>query len=84
MPSTHLCLHYHAVFSTHNREPWLGADWRDSLHAYMGGIIRDVKGFPIIVGGVADHAHCLFGLKATHTLAERSAGDQTRIVAMGS
>jgi len=40
MPATHLCLHYHVVFSTRNREPWLSLDWRESLHAYMDGIIR--------------------------------------------
>jgi len=70
MPATHLSLHYHVVFSTRNREPWLSVDWRESLYAYIGGIIRDLKGVPLIVGGIADHVHSLLGLKATHALAD--------------
>ena len=70
MPVTHLSLYYHAVFSTHAREPWLAADWRPSLHAYIGGIVADLGGVPLIVGGIADHVHLLMRLKATHTLAD--------------
>jgi hypothetical protein len=38
MPSTHTSLHYHAVFSTKNREPWISPSSRSKLHAYLGGI----------------------------------------------
>ena len=31
MPSTHLSLNYHIVFSTKNREPILAASWRAEL-----------------------------------------------------
>ena len=44
--------------------------WRDQLHAYIGGIIRDMGAVPAAVGGPGDHAHVLVRLKATHTLAE--------------
>src|SRR5438876_2316312 len=42
MPSTHLSFNYHSVFSTKNREPILPASWRAELHAYLGGILRDL------------------------------------------
>jgi len=42
--------------------------WMDDLHAYLGGIVRELNGFPQCVGGVEDHVHLLVGLKATHTL----------------
>ena len=38
MPSTHTSLHYHLIFSTKERLPIVGAQWRDRLHAYIGGI----------------------------------------------
>ena len=70
MPSTHLSLNYHIVFSTKNREPILAASRRAELHAYLGGILRDLGGVAQEVGGVADHVHFLAALKATHCLAD--------------
>jgi REP-associated tyrosine transposase len=45
-------------------------DWRDRLHAYLGGIVRDLGGFPEAVGGVEDHVHLLVGLRANQLLSE--------------
>jgi REP element-mobilizing transposase RayT len=59
MPSTHLSLHYHLVFSTKDRIAYIHRDWRDRLHAYMGGIVRDLGGVPESIGGVEDHVHML-------------------------
>jgi putative transposase len=70
MASTHLSLHYHVVFSTKNREPFIHADWRGNLHAYLGGIIRNLNGVAEAVGGPNDHVHLLLGLRATHCLAD--------------
>ena len=68
MPSTHLSLHYHLVFSTKDRLPMITSDWENSLHAYLGGITRELKGVPLAIGGVEDHVHLLVGLRATHRL----------------
>lgn len=70
MPSTHLSLHYHFVFSTKNREPWLSPSHRDRVHEYVGGIIRGLNGIPYAVGGTADHLHLFAGLRAVHSLAD--------------
>jgi len=70
MPSTHLSLNYHIVFSTRNREPWIGESWRDELHAFLGGCLRQANGVALEVGGTADHVHLLAGLRATHSLAD--------------
>ena len=70
MPSTHLSLHFHVVFSTKSREPLIAAEWRDRLHAYLGGIARSAGTVPEAVGGVADHVHLLLGLPATARLAD--------------
>ena len=70
MASTHLSLHYHLVFSTKGRAPIIGAAWRERLHAYLGGVVRNVEGVPEAIGGVADHVHLLIGLRATVRLAD--------------
>ena len=70
MPSTHVSLHYHVVFSTKNRLPLIAADWRESLHADLGGCLRGLGGVALQVGGVADHVHLLIGLKAVHAPAD--------------
>ena len=70
MSSTYLSLHYHLVFSTKNRESFIAPSWRARLHEYFGGTAAGLGGFPQGIGGVADHAHLLVGLKATHTLAD--------------
>jgi putative transposase len=70
MPSTHLSLHYHVVFSTKDRTRIIRPEWIDRLHGYVGGILADLKGVAETVGGVDDHIHVLIGLRATHCLAD--------------
>jgi REP element-mobilizing transposase RayT len=70
MSSTYLSLHYHLIFSTKDRRPFIAPAWCERLHEYLGGTIRGLDGFPEGVGGIADHVHLLVGLKATHCLAD--------------
>ena len=70
MPSTHLSLHFHIVFSTKDRQPFIADTWRARLHEYLGGLIRAADGIPEAIGGTTDHVHLLVGLKATHVLSE--------------
>jgi REP element-mobilizing transposase RayT len=70
MASTYLNLHYHLVFSTKNRSPFIKDEWIAELHKYLGGAVSGLGGFPQGIGGVADHVHLLVGLKATHCLAD--------------
>ena len=70
MPSTHLSLHVHVVFSTKERRSFIADDWRQDLHAYLGGCVKTINGIPLAIGGVADHVHLLLGMRATHCLAD--------------
>jgi REP element-mobilizing transposase RayT len=70
MPSTHLSLHYHLIFSTKDRRRLIADAWRDRLHAYLGGTVRACGGVAESVGGIDDHVHLLIGLRATHCLAD--------------
>ena len=70
MGSTFLSLHYHIVFSTKDRRPFLRDSWRARMHEYLGGTVRGLGGIPEAIDGVADHVHLLVGLRATHCLAD--------------
>jgi REP element-mobilizing transposase RayT len=70
MASTFLSLHYHIVFSTKERRPFIREPWRANFHEYLGGTIRGLGGIPEIIGDVENHVHLLVGLKATHCLAD--------------
>ena len=61
MPQSLINLLTHLIFSTANRAPFLrDAKLRAELHSYLGGVIRQHGGNPIITGGVADHVHLLY------------------------
>jgi putative transposase len=70
MPSTLFSLHFHIVFSTKERRRVIADPWRNELHAYIGGIMKDMNAVPEAVGGPGDHAHALVSLRATHSIAE--------------
>lgn len=53
-------LHVHVVFSTKHREPVLRDDIRPALHAYLGGILRDLGSPAVEINTEPDHAHVLF------------------------
>ena len=64
MAHTYTCLHYHCVFSTLGRRNLIHADLAPRLHAYIGGIVKNIKGLPVKIGGEAEHVHLLIGLPA--------------------
>ena len=65
MPSTHQQLLYHVVFSTKNRKPYLAnEDRRERVFAYMAGVVNNLDGFALEIGGWVDHAHLLVRIPA--------------------
>jgi REP element-mobilizing transposase RayT len=68
MPSTHLTLTVHLVFSTKERRRLILPEWRPRLHAYLGGIVKGMDAVPLAIGGVEDHAHVLASLRSRHRL----------------
>ena len=60
----------HLVFSTHERRPLIKPEFRDDLFAYLGGIIRQMNGTALIVGGTTDHIHMLVRIRPAHSPAE--------------
>ncbi|MEZ5345975.1 MAG: IS200/IS605 family transposase [Pyrinomonadaceae bacterium] len=68
MPSSHISSNFHIVFSTKERRPLIGDDWRERLHPYLGGIVNGMEGVPLAIGGTSDHVHLLVSLKSKHRL----------------
>ena len=68
MGSSYVSLHYHLVFSTKERHPFIGSGWRPHLHQYLGGTVRGLRAEPRSIGGVEDHVHLLVSLDANHRI----------------
>jgi putative transposase len=49
----------HLVFSTKHRQPFITAPVESDLHAYLGGICKNVECKPVKIGGYTDHVHIL-------------------------
>lgn len=65
MANTYTCLHYHVVYSTKNRRPWISQDIEERVWAYLGGIAREKNMVAVQVGGIEDHVHLALGLRPT-------------------
>jgi REP element-mobilizing transposase RayT len=60
----------HIVFSTKNREPWLDANARPRMHAYLATTCRNLGAEFVHVGGMADHVHIVTALPRTLSQAQ--------------
>jgi putative transposase len=58
----------HLVYSTKQRQPWIGKLHRDGFFAYQAGIHKEWDSPALVIGGVEDHVHTLFALSKNHPL----------------
>ncbi len=70
MPQSLAKLYVHLIFSTKAREMLLLDDDRANLHAYIGGILRDLDSPLVEINSEPDHIHLLFVLSRTHSLSD--------------
>ena len=70
MAHTYTNLLIHALFSTKDRQPLIHTEMKSDLYAYMGGIITNLRGKPVLINGPNDHVHLLFVLPASLSLAD--------------
>jgi|GEM_PF-138864 len=59
MAHTHTNLIYHVVFSTQGLLPLIKTECKQELFAYMGALIKEMRGKPILINGMTDHVHIL-------------------------
>ena len=62
MSHTYTKLLTHIIFSTKHRFPFIDPELGSRLFPYMGGIIRKLEGWPILINGIPDHVHILASL----------------------
>ena len=60
----------HMIFSTKLREPLIAPGIRSELFAYLGGILRELRGTAIIIDGTCDHVHLLIRIRPALSIAE--------------
>ena len=70
MAGKHISLLGHFIWSIAGREPWISEDWREPLHAYLGGIARNKNTKLLAAGGMHDHIHLYASLPTTITIAD--------------
>ena len=70
MAQTFTNLLTHIIFSTKDRVSSIRPELQSDLHAYVGGIMRNLEGQAPIVNGVADHVHLLVWLRPAVAIAE--------------
>ena len=68
MPNTYTQIHIHAVFSVQNRISLISDLWKDHLYKYITGIVQNNDHKLLIINGMPDHIHILFGFRPTQSL----------------
>lgn len=62
MANTYSQINIHCVFAVKGRENIITKNFREELHRYMSGILKNDGVFPLAVGGWNDHVHVFFEL----------------------
>ena len=60
----------HIIFSTKDRMPFIDAEVKPELLAYLGGMVREVNGKAYAINGTTDHIHLLVSLPPTIALSD--------------
>ncbi len=75
MVDTYSQLNVHCIFAVQDRANFITKDFRDDLHMYISGILRQDGSYPLAVNGWMDHVHVFFELPVTMRVS-----DQMRMV----
>lgn len=70
MGNTYTQLHIHTVFAVENRLSLIGQAWDTRLYEYIAGIIRSNNHKTLIVNGMPDHVHAVFGLRPNQSISD--------------
>ena len=67
---TYTKLSYHVVFSTKYRRRTISGEFQTRLYEYIGGIVRNLNGSLLEIGGVEDHLHLLVNLTPAKSVSD--------------
>jgi REP element-mobilizing transposase RayT len=63
-------IHIQTVFAVENRQSLIKPDFKEDLHKYITGIVRNQDQKLIAIDSMPDHLHILIGLKPAMALAD--------------
>ena len=70
MAKTYTQIHIQFVFAVKFRSAIIHSSWREELHKYIAGIIRE-KGHKLLaIYAMPDHIHIFIGMRPTESIAE--------------
>ena len=70
MANTYTALHYHIVFSTKDREPWITPAIENRVWTYLAGIATQQGMAARTIGGLDDHIHLVIDIPPTLVLSK--------------
>jgi REP element-mobilizing transposase RayT len=70
MANTYTQISIHAIFAVKHRENFITKEWRDRLHSYISGVLKNEDTTSLSVGGWLDHVHVFFGMPPTKNISD--------------
>jgi len=70
MANTYTQIYIHVVFAIQGRQNLIPKMYKEELHKYIAGIIRNKKQKLIAINSMPDHAHIFIGLKPNIALSD--------------
>ena len=70
MANTYTKLNIHIVFHVKSTGVCIKYEDLPKIFAYIGGVIRNIGGYPITVGGIENHIHILATMPKTMSVSE--------------
>ena len=70
MANTFTSLHYHVIFSTKHREPWISPDLEERVWKFLGGIACENGMKALLIGGMPDHVHLALALPPAQSVSK--------------
>lgn len=70
MANTYTKLNIHVVFHVKSTGICIKYEDLPKIFAYIGGIVRNIGGYPITVGGIENHIHILATMPKTMSVSE--------------
>jgi REP element-mobilizing transposase RayT len=62
MPNVYYQTSMQLVFAVKHRESLIHNDFRETLHKYIAGILKNKKHKPLAINSMPDHIHIFFGM----------------------
>jgi putative transposase len=70
MANTYTQIYIHAVFSPLRREAMILPPWKERIHQYITGIVRQKGHKVIVINSMPDHLHLFMGTKPDEALSD--------------